>query len=92
MQSGLHDDALAITDDGIVSLRMVPADDDQEEPHAGELNTLRALREEILEKMPDDATPKLEAELRRALAVEDYERAAELRDSLGRQRDCIHRI
>ena len=38
--------------------------------------------------LPDDAPAKLQTELELALATEDYERAAELRDRLARQRDC----
>ena len=46
------------------------------------------MRGEILEQLPDDAPPKLESELELALATEDYERAAELRDRLAKRRSC----
>jgi hypothetical protein len=59
------------------------ADDESAAP---ELEVLDALREEVFERMPADAVPRLEWELNEALADEDYERAAELRDRLSTAR------
>ncbi len=56
------------------------ADDESAAP---ELEVLDALREEVFDRMPADAVPRLEWELNEALAGEDYERAAELRDQLS---------
>ncbi len=51
-----------------------------------ELEVLRELHDEVISRMPPDSLPRLEAELREALACEDYEYAAELRDRLARCR------
>lgn len=48
-----------------------------------ELHVLSALRQEVLERMPADAIPRLRWELQTALDQEDYERAAKLRDRLS---------
>jgi hypothetical protein len=48
-----------------------------------ELEVLETLREELYERMPSDAVPRLQWELKNALALEDFERAAELRDRLS---------
>ncbi len=85
LQRGMHEVALQITDEGLVSLTALDPDTDEADPHATELNTLRTLRDEVLQKMPPDAPAKLQSELSLALECEDYERAAELRDRLAQQ-------
>lgn len=56
-----------------------------------ELGVLASLREEVLKAMPSDAPPRLEWELQLALANEDYERAARLRDRLASVSAGAHR-
>jgi hypothetical protein len=73
---GLAGDALRVVDAGLAELERA------EQDCQGEADMLRTLRHEILERMPDDAPPRLQAELDVALALEDYERAAALRDQL----------
>lgn len=84
--------ALRKVDEGLANVAGLSTDHEHGDPHVGELKTLRALRREILGKMPDDAPAKLQSELELALACEDYEHAAELRDRLARRRRCAHRV
>jgi protein-arginine kinase activator protein McsA len=58
--------------------------EDDEHTCASELKTLQELRREVLDKLPDNSLLRLQSLLERALAEEDYERAAELRDELAR--------
>jgi hypothetical protein len=58
----------------------------EDESARAELEVLDALGEEVLERMPSNAAPRLEWELNEALAGEEYERAADLRDKLDRAR------
>jgi hypothetical protein len=88
LEKNLHDAALRIVDEGLAALAHVP-DDGDEEPNAHEIETLNALRHEIIAKLPADAPAKLRSELELALAAEDYERAAQLRDRLGQPRGCV---
>ncbi len=83
LRDGRYEQALRFADEGIASLDALPGDEPDSDRHASELKTLRGLRLEILKEMPDNAPPKLESELAQALACEDYERAAELRDMLN---------
>lgn len=85
------EEALQIVDDGIADLERQSTDDEGDDSWAREANTLRTMRREILERLPDDAPAKLQSELEWALAIEDYERAAELRDRLGRRGNCTSR-
>lgn len=78
-----HDDALALVDEGLNGIELVTPSDEPD-LYAGELNTLRALRDEVLDRMPLDSRARLESELRLALEFEEYERAARLRDELAR--------
>jgi len=73
-------------EDGLLQLRQ--SAEDEAALHAGgeerpELHVLSALRQEVLERMPADAIPRLRWELQTALEQEDYELAAKLRDRLG---------
>lgn len=91
LQSGNADAALAAVDAGFNSLRAaVQLDEDaDDEGGANEFRILAKLREEILDKMPADAPARLEWELATALEQENYEKAAELRDALTRQRKPV---
>lgn len=78
--------ALECVQDGVEQINACEADDDLDEDTSvdAEIGVLESLREEIIQQMPVDATPRLELELREALAAENYERAAEIRDRLAR--------
>jgi hypothetical protein len=82
-----HDEALHLVDQGASKLRAAAAEavDECAAPQS-ELRVLTALREEIISKMPPDSPARLKHELQFALADEDYERAAELRDRLAAAR------
>lgn len=82
------DDALRILDEGIAELEALASNERDNDPFIAESGTLRAMRQEVLGKLPEDAPAKLQTELEIALATEDYERAAELRDRLARKRSC----
>lgn len=77
--------ALALIDNGIEHILALCEQYESEEPAAQrqEVRVLRALRDEILDTMPDNAPSKLRWELEMALAIEDYERAAQLRNRLA---------
>ena len=78
--------ALQAVDTGVGGLRQLCANDERGEAACcGELRILGDLRQDILAKMPADAPARLEWELQAALAREDYENAARLRDALARQ-------
>jgi hypothetical protein len=87
--SARYDTALQIVDEGLATLEALDEPNEDENPHAGEMNTLRALRQEILEGMPADAPAKLQSDLQLALECEDYERAAQLRDRLAQTKEAI---
>lgn len=74
--------ALRIVDDGLAALAELPGREEETEPNGGELAVLRALRDEVVRRMPADAPERLHCELEQAVAREDYERAAALRDRL----------
>lgn len=87
LSRGQHDQALAITDAGIRMLHTlaetsVDEDGDAGVDNSGEVDLLENLREQIVEQMPPDALARLRRELDAALAAEDYERAARLRDRI----------
>ncbi len=74
--------ALRIVERGIADLDRLRTDANDDELCGSELTTLRALYREVLEQMPDNAPARLRSQLDAALAAEDYERAAALRDQL----------
>ncbi len=94
LEDGRPEDALAAVEDGLARVRAAAGRD--ESVAARELDTLIQLRGEVLARLPADAPARLEHELHEALMVEDYERAARLRDRLetladprnSRQRDA----
>ncbi len=53
-----------------------------------ELRVMLDLRSEVFERMPADCPARLQQELESALAQEDYERAARLRDALTARRSA----
>lgn len=78
--------ALAAVTAGLEALRELEGADNGSGRCARERETLEKLRHEVLARMPPDAPPRLEWELRCALAREDFERAARIRDiMLGRR-------
>jgi len=87
MAEGDHEAALRQADRGIRDLKELFEARDESLLHADdepvELRVLAALREEVLERMPADSVVRLRHELQQAVAQEDYERAAELRDRLA---------
>jgi hypothetical protein len=92
MEAGRYDTALTLLEDGRRRLLDWETADHQDidtsvEP---ELEVLSALREEIFENMPSNSATRLNWELEQALACEDYEHAAELRDRLATARRNGH--
>jgi tetratricopeptide (TPR) repeat protein len=77
--------ALSIVEHGISDLERQYVEEEEDDSWLREADTLRALRREVLERLPDDAPAKLQSELEWALATEDYEQAARLRDRLSGQ-------
>lgn len=84
------EEALASVESGLDELEELAAqagDEDADMPPPScehEIGVLRELREEVLSRLPSDAPARLKTELAAALAEEDYERAARLRDRLRR--------
>lgn len=78
--AGKVETALELIDQGLRDLAGLPQD--VETGHAAERQALRALRGEMLAKLPPDSPVRLQSELESALAREDYERAAELRNQI----------
>ncbi len=83
LQECRHEDALAEVAAGMQELHALEADADDPPDISGELRVLSELRADILKQMPDDAPPRLRWELEAALAREDYEAAARIRDRLA---------
>ncbi len=84
-----HQSALSIADDTIRQLRRIAAEaaegaDDEDSPidNSGEIEMLLALRQELIAAMPAEVLPRLQSELSDAIASEDYELAAKLRDRI----------
>jgi hypothetical protein len=80
---GRGDRALAIVEQGICDLEGQYDEEAEDDSWLREADTLRDLRREVLERLPADAPAKLQSELDWALATEDYEQAAKLRDRLS---------
>jgi hypothetical protein len=76
-----HDRALKLVDAGISELRRQVREGD-EDPFAREAETLWRLREEVMAELPEGSPARLKSELERAVADEDYERAAEIRNRM----------
>lgn len=85
LQNRRFDAALSTVAEGLRTLHALhsPDEDDESCSCAREIQTLKNLRQEILEKMPSDAPARLQAELQAALRREDYETAARIRDQLS---------
>jgi hypothetical protein len=84
---GRTDDALRAIDLAVAQLEEL-GHADSADPNCAEIETLRALRRELLDDLPAEAPARLRAELELALMLEDYERAAQLRDRL-KQVDAV---
>lgn len=88
-----YEQAVQLVEEGIEQVREVLVEQEGfDHQPAPELRVLAELREEVLTRMPPDARPRLEWELEQALAAEDYEKAAELRDKLGKPRRRRRRV
>jgi hypothetical protein len=85
MQSCRYETALVLLERGTAKLLEWEADEEKSESESvtAELEVLESLRQEVLEQMPAGAVPRLRWELNDALAREDFERAAALRDKLS---------
>jgi hypothetical protein len=79
------DKALRLVDGGLVQVRQALATLDPElEPETrSEIRLLAELRDEVLAELPEDTPTRLALALQDAVAAEDYERAARLRDQLA---------
>jgi len=88
LDQGRYERALALLRAGMRKLRrwQSSADWSDEETGTTELEILESLRDEVFERMPPNAVPRLQWELDIAVQREDYERASELRDRLSRVR------
>jgi hypothetical protein len=81
---GAYEAALSLATSGADKVRHCSEDwPDDSQTALPEVEVLEALQLEILEKMPEDAPARLRYELDIAVADEDYERAASLRDKLA---------
>jgi hypothetical protein len=91
VDAGQFDTALELLERGRERLLAWESCEEREtdEPVTPELEVLDTLRQEVLERMPSNAVTRLEWELAQALAREDYEHAAELRDRLPKARDSV---
>lgn len=80
--------ALAVLEDGIDEVNDVASADvvRSEGEETPEIMVLNALRDEVVQALPENAEPRLQIELASAVEREDYERAAELRDLIRQQR------
>ncbi len=76
--------AITAVDDGIAAVRAFLAEYGQEKnaSQCAELSALVQLREEIENARPPSPLERLEEQLEKAVALEDYEEAARLRDQL----------
>ncbi len=82
--------ALAVLEDGIDEVRDVTSQDAMraEADDVPEIQVLSALRDEVVQSLPENAEPRLQMELDAAVEAEDYERAAELRDLIRKQKEA----
>jgi len=82
----LRGKALEEVRDGIVKIERFLHEIGREEliGHSPELHALRKLEAEIKEHVPEAKIEDLRAEMQKAIAVEDYERAAQVRDEIRR--------
>ena len=85
-----HEEALRCVDEGLEELReelescAEVGDDYGDVDEAPEIRVLETLKNEIYDQMPSSCEPRLQRDLEDAVACEDYERAAEIRDALKR--------
>jgi hypothetical protein len=88
---GAHREAVDRIDEGISAIKAFFREYDQEERIAGcqELILLRELRREIDRDRTVDPAERLDDQLRNAIAREDYEEAARIRDQVRRLREGV---
>jgi hypothetical protein len=86
---GDHDAALALIDAGIGRIRAFLAEygESENEAECFELGLLLRLRREVDEERPIGPLERLEQQLELAVALEEYEEAARIRDQLHRLRN-----
>lgn len=81
--------ALNLAEQGLRELRVLAREvgeaENNDRPCETELTVLMQLRREVINRLPAEAVPRLQWELKAALAREDYERAAQLRDKLAKR-------
>lgn len=84
--AGRLEDALMILLEGIEKIRAFFESIERQDmvEKSAEIANLRALQEEILQQVPNNPVEALRREMKRAVTVEDYERAALLRDEIQR--------
>ena len=78
---GDYEGALSAIEEGVEKIRSLTEDLDEMEPE-GEIEALEAWAEEIREQRPVSLQQRLKEQLQEAIALEQYERAARLRDRL----------
>ncbi|QDV37035.1 UvrB/UvrC motif-containing protein [Tautonia plasticadhaerens] len=88
---GAHRDAMRRIDEGITAIKAFYREHKQQEKLAGcqELILLRELRREIDRGREVDPVERLDDQLRNAVAREDYEEAARIRDQIRRLQDGV---
>jgi hypothetical protein len=89
LDSGDHDGALQAAEDGMEELRQFYARIERPDlsDQSAEIQSLQAYMEEIRSTRPISERERLEQSLSEAVAREDYEKAAELRDKLRKLAD-----
>lgn len=83
MQNEQYDAAIRFVEEGLTAIERIAAERDDDDGCLREIETLERLREEIVTQLPEDTPARLQADLEDALAREDYETAAQLRDRLS---------
>ncbi|MBX3373967.1 MAG: UvrB/UvrC motif-containing protein [Phycisphaeraceae bacterium] len=88
MQAGVPRDALAALDAGISEIQrhLHEAGEPGSAEHSNELALLSSMREVLMPRLPASQRSELEARLRAAIAAENYELAAILRDEIRQLR------
>lgn len=87
--AGRHEQALTTVTAGLERIRQFFADFGQDDAYASsdEVRILKRLAREVRRKLPVDPMARLRKDLARAVAREDYERAARLRDQISARSD-----
>ncbi|MEW6251979.1 MAG: UvrB/UvrC motif-containing protein [Planctomycetota bacterium] len=86
LAAGEQELALKVVREGMGEIARFAGECACEGAGTGELRALEELQRDVLAKLPPEAPARLQTELQAALAVEDYETAAVLRDRLRNAR------